>query len=150
MAGRHEERRRRRNWAQRVIWSLQEPAAINAAQVLGNSAAAAAGLLAMLGGVPNLLTGQIGPVMSAAVGGILFVGGGIGAFAVVRGLWWLERVTLLVVGLGWVLVLPASLSFAATGRSSAVWLVVALIFTALSDIFKRYRRIEWAYLDPAR
>jgi hypothetical protein len=55
------------------------------------------------------------------------------------------------VGLGWVLLLPAALFFALAGRgSSGIWLVVALVITALSDVFKRYRRIDWAYLDPAR
>jgi dipeptide/tripeptide permease len=56
----------------------------------------------------------------------------------------------MVVALGWVMVLPAALAFAVTGRSSAVWLVVALVITALSDIFKRFRRIDWAYLDPTK
>ena len=150
MAGRHEERRRRRNWAQRVIWSLQEPAAINAAQVLGNAAAAAAGVMAMLGGFPVILNNQIG-VLTVAVGAVLFIGGGVGALAVSIGAWWLERITLLIVALGWVLVTPATLAFAFSDRSTGgVWLVVALLATALSDIFKRYRRIDWAYLDPAR
>jgi hypothetical protein len=123
---------------------------INGAQVATNVAAAAAGLLAALGGSPTLITGQIGPVLSVAVGGVLLVGGTLGTVTVLIGNWWLERVALLVVGLGWVLLLPASLGFAMSGRSSGVWLVVALIFAALGDVFKRYRRIDWAYLDPAR
>jgi hypothetical protein len=77
------------------------------------------------------------------------LGGLLGAITVLFGNWWLERVSLLVVGLGWTLILPAALSFAISGRGqSAVWLVVALIFAALGDIFKRYLRIQWAYLDP--
>jgi hypothetical protein len=129
---------------------FREPAVINGAQVATNIAAAAAGLLAALGGSPTLITGQIGPVLSVAVGGVLLLGGTLGAVTVLIGNWWLERVALLVVGLGWVLLLPASLGFAMSGRSSGVWLVVALIFAALGDVFKRYRRIDWAYLDPAR
>jgi hypothetical protein len=88
--------------------------------------------------------------MSVAVGAFLVVGGALGAAAVLSGHWWLERVALMVVGLGWVMVLPAALAFAWSGRSSAVWLVVALVITALSDIFKRFRRIDWAYLDPTK
>jgi hypothetical protein len=129
---------------------LREPAIINGAQVAGNLAAATAGLLAAIGAFPTLITGQIGPVLSVGVGSVLVVGGLLGSVTVVLGMWWLERVALLVTGLGWLLLLPASLAFALSGRGTGVWLVVALIFTALGDVFKRYRRIDWAYLDPAR
>jgi hypothetical protein len=130
---------------------FREPSAINGAQVITNTVAAAAGLMAAIGGFPVILTGQIGPVLSAAVGSVLVIGGVIGAIAVLYGNWWLERVSLLITGLGWVLMLPASLSFAASGRSSGgIWLVVALLFAALGDVFKRYLRIQWAYLDPQR
>lgn len=130
---------------------LHEPAAINAAQFLANVAAAASGLLAMLGGMPNLLTAQIGPVMAVAVGSILLVGGGLGATAVATGTWWLERISLLIVAVGWVSLMPATLAFASRPQSTGtIWLIVALLAVALSDIFKRYRRIDWAYLDPTR
>jgi hypothetical protein len=129
---------------------FREPKMINAAQVFTNLAAAGAGLLAAVGGSPTLLTGQIGPVLSVVVGLVLVVGGVLGSITVLVGNWWLERVALAVVGLGWIMILPAALGFAMTGKSSGVWLVVALIFAALGDVFKRYRRIDWAYLDPAR
>ena len=130
---------------------LHEPAAINAAQFLGNVAAAGSGLLAIMGGMPNILTAQIGPVMAVAVGAILLLGGALGALSVATGTWWLERISLLVVAVGWVSLLPAALSFAGRpGSNGSIWLVVALLAVALSDIFKRYRRIDWAYLDPTR
>lgn len=129
---------------------FREPAVMNAAQVVTNVAAAGAGLLAAVGGSPTLITGQIGPVLAVAVGTVLVVGGVLGTVTVLLGNWWLERVALLIVGLGWVLLLPASLTFALTAKSPGVWLVVALVFAALGDVFKRYRRIDWAYLDPAR
>jgi hypothetical protein len=135
---------------QRPGWLLREPKAISAAQIIINFAAAGSGLLAALGGSPVLITGQIGPFLAFIVGAVLIVGGITGALAVLLGHWWLERVALLVMGLGWVMLLPASLTYALSGRSTGVWLVVALIFAALGDVYKRYRRIEWAYLDPAR
>lgn len=137
---------------QKVVRLLfREPAIINAAQVVGNAAAAVAGALAIMGGFPNLLTGTIGPIMAVGVGSVLVVGGVVGAFAVLAGFWWLERVALLVVGLGWVLMVPAIFAYAASGRApGSIWLIVALLITALTDVFKRYRRIDWAYLDPAR
>jgi hypothetical protein len=129
---------------------IHEPAAINAAQFLANVAAAGSGLLAMVGGLPTLLTAQIGAVLSVLVGSILLVGGTMGALSVLTGTWWLERIALLIVAVGWVSLLPAVISRAATGGTSAIWLVVALLAVALADIFKRYRRIDWAYLDPTR
>jgi hypothetical protein len=130
---------------------LHEPAAINAAQFLANVAAAGSGLLAMMGGMPNVLTAQIGPVLAVLVGSILLIGGTLGALAVLTGAWWLERISLLIVAVGWVSLLPAAISFANRPQSTGtIWLIVALLFVALSDIFKRYRRIDWAYLDPTR
>jgi hypothetical protein len=78
------------------------------------------------------------------------IGGVTGGITVLLGNWWLERVALLITGLGWALLLPACLSFAMTARGYGIWLVVALIFAALGDIVKRYLRIQWAYLDPRR
>lgn len=130
---------------------FREPAVINAAQVLGNLLAAGCGAMAMAGGFPTVVTGTIGPVLAVGVGAVLVIGGLLGAITVLIGMWWLERVALLVVGLGWFLLLPAALTFAASPRSTGqIWLVVALLVAALCDVFKRYRRIDWAYLDPTR
>jgi hypothetical protein len=134
----------------RLFLAVREPVAINSAQIIGNLTAAAAGLMAAIGAFPTLVTGTIGPVLAVGVGSVLVLGGAIGAAAVLSGAWWLERVGLLITGLGWVLLLPATLTFALSGRGTGVWLVVALLVTALSDVFKRYQRISWAYLDPTR
>lgn len=132
----------------RKLFRVREPSLINGAQIVGNLAAAATGALSALGGIPGLVTGTIGPVLAVGVGTVLFIGGTLGAFTVLTGQWWLERVALLIVGLGWVLLLPATMTAILRGGSSAIWLVVALILTAISDVVKRYKRIEWAYLDP--
>lgn len=133
------------------ILAIRDPVGLNAAQIIGNTAAAAAGLLSAIGGLPTLVTGTIGPVLAVGVGGLLVVGGALGTVTVLLGVWWLERVALLIMGLGWFLLLPATFTAILSGRTtSAVWLVVALIATALADVFKRYKRIQWAYLDPAR
>lgn len=131
---------------------FREPKAINGAQVVTNFLAAIAGFLAASGSLSTIVTGQIGPILSVIVGTILVIGGTIGAISVLLGNWWMERVALMITGLGWTLLLPASLSFAFSGRatSAAIWLIVALLIAALGDIFKRYLRIQWAYLDPRR
>jgi hypothetical protein len=130
---------------------LREPAAINMAQLIAYIMAGSAGLLAAIGSAPTFVTGSIGPVLSVGVGSILVIGSVMGAIALIFGHWWLERIGLLVIGLGWVLLLPACLFFVLGPRSSpGIWLVIALVITALSDIYKRYSRIQWAYLDPTR
>jgi hypothetical protein len=130
---------------------FREPKAINGAQVVINLAAATAGALAANGAGPVFLTGQVGPVLSFTVGIILVIGGITGGITVLFGNWWLERVALMITGLGWLLLLPAALSYAiSTPRGYGIWLIVALIFAAIGDIFKRYLRIQWAYLDPRR
>lgn len=131
---------------------FREPKAINGAQVVTNIIAAIAGALACTGSLGVIVTGQIGPILAVIVGTILVVGGVLGAVSVLFGNWWLERVALLITGLGWVLLLPATLSYAYTGRPhhAGIWLIVALLFAALGDIFKRYLRIQWAYLDPRK
>jgi hypothetical protein len=129
---------------------FREPKAINGAQVITNFAAASSGALAVLGGAPVFLTGTVGPFLSVIVGSILVLGGVTGGVTVLLGNWWLERVALMITGLGWTLLLPACLTFAMTARGYGIWLVVALIFAALGDIVKRYLRIQWAYLDPRR
>lgn len=130
---------------------FREPRGINAAQVITNFAAAGAGALAAIGAGPDFLLGQVGPLLSVIVGTILFIGGIVGGVTVLFGNWWLERVALLITGLGWLLLLPAALSYALSSpRGYGIWLVVALISASLGDIFKRYLRIQWAYLDPRR
>lgn len=130
---------------------LRDPVMINTAQIIGNLAAAGSGLLAAVGAMPTLVTGTIGPILAVGVGTILLIGGALGTVTVLLGMWWLERVALLITGLGWVLLLPATLTFAFSGRATGtIWLVVALILTAVGDVVKRYMRIDWAYLDPAK
>jgi hypothetical protein len=140
----------RRKQENRFLAVFREPAVINAAQVVTNLAAAGAGLLAAIGAGPTFLTGQVGPFLAVVVGLVLVIGGTIGTITVLLGNWWLERVALLILGLGWVMILPSAFGLAMTGRSPGVWLVIALIFAALGDVFKRYQRIQWAYLDPAK
>lgn len=131
---------------------VREPAFINALQIIGYAIAATAGLLAALGGLPSIVTGQIGPTLAVTVGAVLVVGGLVGAWAVISGAWWLERLALWVTGIGYVALAVPTLFFAFTpGRAnSTIWLIVALEAAAIIDNMKRYRRIDWAYLDPAR
>jgi hypothetical protein len=130
---------------------LREPSAINAAQILQYTVAVFAGTMAAFGvASPVFMTNTIGPKLILAVGIVLAVGGLTGATAVITGMWWLERIALFIVGTGWIMLLPAAVFFAATGSNSAIWLVMVLVVWALCDVFKRYRRIDWAYLDPSK
>lgn len=130
---------------------IREPRAINIAQVIQYAIAAGAGLMAALGvASPQFMAATIGPVVITAVGCTLMLGGVLGAVSVITGLWWLERIALIVVFVGFLMLLPPAVFYAISGRSPAIWLVMALVVWALCDVFKRYRRIDWAYLDPAK
>lgn len=137
--------------AQIVGW-IREPRVINALQIIGYAIAAVLGFLAAVGGIPAIVTGTVGPVVAVAVGAILALGGVIGAVAVCTGMWWLERIGLLIGGLGYVLLLFVTLWFTFNGRptTSTIWLIVLLEAQAIIAHAVRYRRIDWAYLDPTR
>lgn len=136
---------------QKAVKLISEPRGINVAQIILYAVAAGCGLAAAVGALlPVFMTSTIGPPLIIGVGAILAVGGVTGAAAVLSGMWWLERIALIITGLGWFLLLPAALFFAATSEKSAIWLVVGLVVVVLCDAYKRYRRIDWAYLDPTR
>lgn len=136
---------------QKAVKLISEPRGINVAQIILYAVAALCGLAAAVGALePVFMTSSVGPPLIIAVGSILTAGGITGSFAVIAGMWWLERIALIVTGLGWFLLLPAALFFAATSEKSAIWLVVGLVVVVLCDAYKRYRRIDWAYLDPTR
>lgn len=128
---------------------IHEPWAINAAQIVIYAMGAIGGALAAIGALPTLLTANIGTTLSIAVGIVLIIGGTIGTIAVLIGHWWLECGALLISAIGWVALLPTCIVYAVTGRST-VWIIVVLLVTALCAIFQRYRRIDWAYLNPAK
>jgi hypothetical protein len=135
----------------RIKQWFREPSAINAAQIVQYTIAVFAGFMAAFGVAnPQFMSSTLGPKMILAVGSVLVIGGAVGAFSVITGLWWLERIALWIVALGWVMLLPAAIWYSVNGTSSAIWLVLVLVVWALCDVFKRYRRIDWAYLDPAR
>lgn len=136
---------------QRAVKLISEPRGINVAQIILNAVAAACGMAAALGALlPVFMTSTIGSPLIIIVGIILAVGGVTGSFSVFTGMWWLERIALIVTGLGWFLLLPAALFYATTTDKSAIWLIVGLVVVVLCDAYKRYRRIDWAYLDPTR
>jgi len=135
----------------RVVRMISEPRAINTAQIILYAIAAAAGLSAAVGALNPLFTSTtVGPWIIITVGVILTIGGGAGTYAVFAGLWWVERIALIILGVSWLMLLPAAVFFAFSTHNSAIWLVIALLATAILSLFIRYRRIDWAYLDPTR
>jgi hypothetical protein len=134
-----------------VNW-IREPRVINAVQIIAYALAAGFGFLAALGGIPIILNGTVGSVIAVGVGALLVIGGAVGAVAVCVGFWGLERIGLLVSGLGYVLMLFVTAWFAFTGRASTstIWLIVGLEIHAICACIIRFRRIDWAYLDPTR
>lgn len=131
---------------------VREPAFINALQITIYFILIACGLLASTGGIPTIVTGQIGPVMSVTVGTVMIVSGCVGACSVIGGIWWVERVGLIIGIVGYAALLVPTLYYAFSGRASnsTIWLIVLLELQAILASIIRYRRIDWAYLNPAK
>lgn len=130
---------------------IKEPWVINAAQIVQYCIAMFAGTMAVLGtATPVFLSSTLGPVLIASVGVLFIIGGVVGTFSVLKGNWGLERLALWVTGIAFVALLPAATYHAFSGRNPAIWFVLILVVWAICDVFKRYRRIDWAYLDPAK
>ena len=131
---------------------VREPAFINALQISSYMFAIACGLLAATGGMPTIVTGQIGPVLSVTVGTVLIISGAAGASSVLAGIWWVERNALVLGIIGYCALLVPTLYFAFSGRAanSTIWLIVLLELQAIIASAIRYRRIDWAYLNPAK
>lgn len=135
-------------WYAVITERLAEPRYITGLQMLTYLLAAAAGTLVIVGAFPYVFHAMLSPAIAAAVGAILASGGLVGLVSCWRGVWWLERVALLLVGLGWLLLVP---SVVAVHMWWMVKLFILLLLgVALIDVGKRYRRIDWAYLDPTK
>lgn len=135
-------------WHQMILGHLAEPRYITAFQIVSYCAAAAAGALVVFAAFPYLFVGVLSPLMAFAVGVVLAGGGVVGVVSCWRGVWWLERVALLLTGLGWALLVPSVL--AAHLHPLVRAFIILLIGVAVVDCGKRYRRIDWAYLDPTK
>lgn len=134
-------------WGRMITARLAEPAVITGLQIVSHFLAAAAGGLVVVGAFPYLFRG-ISPLVAFAVGVVLVVGGMIGVGSCWRGVWWLERVALLLVGLGWLLLVPSVV--AVSLHIMLKLFIFIMLGVALLDVGKRYRRIDWAYLDPTK
>jgi hypothetical protein len=99
-------------------------------------------------GSPLLLEGELGAWLTAGVASMLVIGGTVGAIACWRGVWWLERVTLMLCGLGWGLLYPSMIY--GDLHPLVRLLILTMLALAIFDVVKRYRRIDWAYLDPSK
>lgn len=136
---------------QRAVKLISEPRAINTAQFILYTIATVTGFAAAIGALNPLFTSStVGPWLIVTAGSILTIGGVAGAVSIPTGMWWLERIALMILGVSWLMLLPAATYYATVTTSSAIWLVIALLCTAILSLYIRYRRIDWAYLDPTR
>lgn len=136
-------------WYHIITRRLAEPAMITALQVGSYLASGAAGALVVLGALPYIFIGAVSPWVAFVVGLIQLIGSAIGAVSCYKGVWWLERVALLLVGLGWILMVPSVIAVDDLPDLVKTFIIL-LIAVAIFDIGKRYRRIDWAYLDPTK
>jgi hypothetical protein len=135
----------------RILNYFHDPRFINFVQFCSYTLTAFCGVLAATGSIPTVVTGQIGPVLSVVVGLFLIGSGAVGALGVFGGHWWLERIGIRVSWIGLsILIIPTLYYAILSARSATIWLILALEVMALGDTIKRYRHIDWAYLDPSK
>lgn len=136
-------------WYHIITRRLAEPAIITALQIATYVMTGSAGGLVMLGALPFLFIHAVSPITAFIVGAILLLGSILGTISCLKGVWWLERIALLLTGLGWILIIPSVLSVDSLNDTAKTFIVM-LTAIAIFDNFKRYRRIDWAYLDPTK
>jgi hypothetical protein len=136
----------------RLTHFIREPWFINLLQVIGYILGIACGLLSALGGLPNIVTFQLGSFLAVTVGSVLTIAGLLASYSLIKGYWGLEQAALWAFGVGYVaLLIPTVVYAVSPARNSAtLWLIVALEIQAIIATMIRYRRIDWAYLDPAK
>lgn len=136
------------NW---LIGWIRQPWVINAIQFAQYCVGIAAGMAAVTGTAnPQFLQNTINSLLITIVGGMLIIGCLTGAISVAKGWWAWERIGLIITGLAFFALLPAASYYSFGGKNPATWIVLILAFWAVGDCIKRYRRIDWAYLDPAK
>lgn len=134
-----------------IIGIFRDPAFINFVQFVMYAMVAFCGLLAATGSLSTIMQFQIGSALSLFLGSLLIIAGTIGACAVFTAHWWLERIGIRIFWLGLFLLIVVTLGYAFnSAKSPTIWLIFALEILALGDAIKRYRRIDWAYLNPAK
>lgn len=134
-------------WYHIITRRLAEPAVITALQIGSYLAFGLVGSLVIFGSLPYISLSMVAPWVALFVGVVLALGAVIGAVSCLKGVWWLERVALLLSALGWLLLVPSVMT--ATDGLLRTFILL-LVSIAVFDICKRYRRIDWAYLDPTK
>jgi hypothetical protein len=114
-----------------TLWeSLHEPRQETAMFVAGYTVLALAGLGVLLTAAGPLPTGTWSARVAA--GGVLLIGGALGAPTAWRGMWWLERVATVIIGVGAVLRILAIFVFRdSVAEPTAILGIGAWIFIVL-------------------
>ena len=91
---------------------------------------------------PTLFENIAGPILVHVFGAFIASGSILGAFAVLPGIWWLERVAILLLGTG----LAMYIVFVVTLGSSIIGIVMSIAF--LLTFVQRWTEIKGAQLAP--
>lgn len=135
----------------KFLYWIKQPWVITAAQILQYTVGAIGGIIAVSGTAnPQFIQTTIGPLLVSVVGSMLTIGCSLGAISAIKGWWHWERIALIIVGVGFFALLPAAIYYALTRHNPSIWIVLVLVVWAVCDCIKRYRRIDWAYLDPSK
>lgn len=129
---------------------LHQPRSITAFHMLAYLVVGLGGVTALLN-PPNSIQGELGPFLAYAWALGLTFGGLLGLISVPRGLWWIERPALIILGTGAVfyLITVLALQLSSTQGGNRYPQAAILIYV-LCHIAIRWLRIRYAALDPTK
>lgn len=131
------------------LWGkIQEPKVITVVYFIMYVLLTVGGVAALVD-PPTSIQGEVGQASMILLAGLLAFGGGVGAFAVLPGVWWLERTAVLSIGLSLVLYgfIVIALHFTSSGNRVLQFTVIGAL--GLLQIV-RWHRIRVRPYDPAR
>lgn len=127
----------------RAIWArIHEPQQVTAAYIGQH-------ILAGVIGTWFMFDPPGGQIVGFGVGLIAFIGAATAGCAAYAGAWWLERVGLWAIGLGYFLTLIAICLMPGLDRFFKTLAAIS-VAQAILALVARYGTISWAYLDPMR
>lgn len=136
----------------RKFWAgIQEPKIVTISHAIGYSLAALAGLGVLIDPPKTVVSALNNSGVVTAWGVIFIVGGVLGSFACLKGIWWIERVGTILSVTGWLIYLSTSIYLQANlGDTSSRYILIPCILVAIVHTAKRWFTIRVYPYDPER
>jgi hypothetical protein len=133
----------------RKLWlRIQEPRALSVIYFFAYIAVTVLGI-AVIADPPRTVQHSIGQVLVSYWAGLLVLGGGIGTFTVLQGIWWLERAGAIACGFAMAIYGAAVAGMPITQTSTRVATICFVIFAILAFAARLVKTRHFSY-DPEK